>query len=378
VATTAAATAQEILDQAAAALSVPAEVTSQAGFFLFYTDEVVTCDWESDNADVIDVWFMGGEAQMFVVSIQRPATVDASVTLTATLSYGTETKIVTFIVLVRAENTQTDPTPTDLLAEDLQALTLDAMVEMSTVDLPTSGLNGSTITWELQATDSADLVDNTLTLHYIGRTDIIVLLATLWLGEVSDDKFFFIEVSSRSYSTIETLLSHPVPDVFLKATVYFFYERGFFVFDGTGLLNVYADDDWSDRIALGDEVVLSGDMVNGYVGWELWFPSLETIVSSDNPYEQPTHEYIFGVSFPRPFEISVITGTIQVIDSIVYLYSGQARIAIIELSTYNDSYDALKAFDGQTVTIKAANYYFYSTCYGFLYQEGAAGITVVG
>jgi len=150
------------------------------------------------------------------------------------------------------------------------------------------------------------------------------------------------------------------------------------VFDGTGLLNVYADGDWSDRIALGDEVFLSGDMVNGYVGWELWYPSLEAIVSSGNPYEQPVHEYIFGVSFPRPFEISVITGTVHVIDSIVYLYSGQVRIAIIELSTYNDSYDALKAFDGQTVTIKAANYYFYSSCYGFLYQEGAAGITVVG
>jgi len=139
----------------------------------------VTCGWESDNSDVIDVWFMGGEAQVFVVSIHRPDTVDASVTLTATLSYGTETRIVTFVVLVRAEHTQTDPTTAELLAEDLQALTLDAMVELSTVELPTSGLNGSTITWELQTTDSADLVDNTLTLHYIGSTDIIVLLATL-------------------------------------------------------------------------------------------------------------------------------------------------------------------------------------------------------
>jgi hypothetical protein len=371
--TTAAPTPQEILDAVAASLDVPTEITSSAGFFLFYTDDLVTCDWVSDNESVIDVVFIGGEAQIYQTNIHRPARTDVIVTLTATLSYQFVTRIITFAIVVRAENNLLD-----LLQEDVDLLTVGEMEELSIVELPLLGHNGSEVSWTLQGTDYAELNIGTLTLKYAGTNHIIVLMATLWLDAMSDTKFFFVEVQVRSYATIDDILSHPLDAVFVKATVYFFYSKGFFVFDETGLLNVYADIDWSDRVHLGDEIVLSGNRVNGYVGYELWYPNLEAIVSSNNPYDLPTQEYIFGVSFPRPFQLWVITGQIQVINSIVYVYSGQVRIAIIELSTYNDSYNALKAHDGQMVSFVAANYYFYSTCYGFLYQEGESGITVIG
>jgi len=364
----------ERLEERAALLDVPTEITSGAGFFLFYTDEFITCDWESDNEAVIDVMFIGGEAQIYQTFIQRPQRVDATVTLTATLHYYSFTKIVAFSILVKAEHTESS-----LIEEDMETLHLDPMVEMSHLFLPNHGdRNGSLITWELEATPYASLSEYELTLGCHGGAFQIVLIGTFQIDETIQTKRFDLTVSSADYSTIEELLSTPIADIHVKATVYFFYSRGFFVFDDTGLLSVVAYDDWSDQIHLGDEIVLTGDMVNGYIGFELFEPQLETILSLGNEIDVATHEYVYGVSFPRPCEIWTITGEIKIVNSIVYLYSGQVYIAIIELSTINDSYNALKAHVGQIVTIQTVNYYFYTNCYGFLYQGGEAGIRVGG
>jgi hypothetical protein len=327
----------------------------------------------SDNEDVIDVMFIGGEAQIYQTIIHQPERVDAAVTLTATLRYLEFTKVVSFTILVRAEHTAQS-----LIEEDMETLHLDPMVEMTEAMLPSHGMNQSLITWKLEETPWASLTDFQLTLGCHGGEFPIALIATFQLDETILTQRYELTVSSASYATIDELLSTPINNIHLIATVYFFFAKGFFVFDDTGLLCVYTDADWSDRIRLGDDIVLTGDMVNGLAYYELWEPTLKAILSSDNDYAQTVHDYVFGVSFPRSGEVWRITGEIRIVNSIVYLYSGQVYIAIIELSTYNDSYEALKAHVGQIVTITVANYFFYTNCYGFLYQGGEAGIHVVG
>jgi hypothetical protein len=50
----------------------------------------------------------------------------------------------------------------------------------------------------------------------------------------------------------------------------------------------------------------------------------------------------------------------SIVNGIVHLYSSQGIVAIIEHSTLNDCYEALKVHVGQTVIIQTINYYIFS------------------
>lgn len=196
------------------------------------------------------------------------------VTLTATLTYGTgETAIVstktfdvTIIVL----------TPAQKLAADKDALTVSGTaVEFATITLPTTTIYGSVVTWALTATPNATLLENVLTLNQVGTEYNVVVTATLTLaGEPAlvDTKEFTIVVSPVTVITeflpliTQTEGAWTTPNatgLYVKGIVTGFNgTNGFFIQDASGdPLYVYGSSLVS-LVAIGDEVVVYGNLVD--------------------------------------------------------------------------------------------------------------------
>jgi len=87
------------------------------------------------------------------------------------------------------------------LAEDKEALALEnkSFTANATVELPTTGANGSAIVWSMDNTTVFELEGNTLTVTVADDTDATVTLtATLQIGELEDTKEFTLTAKGAS------------------------------------------------------------------------------------------------------------------------------------------------------------------------------------
>jgi hypothetical protein len=160
--------------------------------------------------------------------------------------------------------------------EDKTALTVALTAnEFDVITLPVAGLNGSTITWALTATDNATLAANVLTLEYLGVEYSVTVTATLAFTaapEATETKEFVIVVSPVAIITefgpytTQTAGAWTVPNavgVYIKGIVTGFNgTNGIFVQDVSGdALYVYTPAIVS-LVAIGDEVVVYGNLVD--------------------------------------------------------------------------------------------------------------------
>ncbi|MDD3477298.1 MAG: hypothetical protein PHP32_00270, partial [Candidatus Izemoplasmatales bacterium] len=222
-------------------------------------------------------------------------TADADYNVVATITNGTTSDTVTFVVHVRAVTDQ------EKLAEDQAALTLAATAnEYDTIVLPATGGNGSAITWVVN-TGSATLDGANLFMNLVGSAYDVTLTATLNLGtETALTKDFTIAVSPITIvtdlstfaagTTDGTTITWTIPNdtyVYVKGIVVGIAYDGAFIQDanGNGLL-LYK---LKTGLAIGDEVVVYGklaayrsarELANGCV--------LKTVVSSENTVTSAT------------------------------------------------------------------------------------------
>lgn len=243
-------------------------------------NEVVTLPSTSNTSTI--VWTVGAtEANASItnnVVTFADATATVVVTLTATFTYGSgETAIetvktydVTIVVL----------SPAEKLAADKAGITVAlTATELSTVTLPTATTYGTVVTWALTATDNATLAANVLTLKLVGTEYNVTVTANLALGELPDTKEFTIVVSPVTIVSeflpliTQTSGAWTTPNatgLYVKGVVTGFNgTNGFFIQDASGdPLYVYGSSLVS-LVAIGDEVVVYGNLVDYKTSYDI-------------------------------------------------------------------------------------------------------------
>ncbi len=140
------------------------------------------------------------------------------------------------------EGTLTDA---DKISADKNAVTLETTImETGTIALPTTGTNGSVISW---ATDNSDYITadgEVVKVPAVGADEVVVTLtATFTIGDVTDTKEFEITVKAASLDKIEDFRSDLAKDekdiVSIEGIVYAHAKYGYYLSDGTGY--VYVD-----------------------------------------------------------------------------------------------------------------------------------------
>ncbi len=172
-------TDQEKADAAAAALSLPAETTVDLALPLAGLYESVIA-WASNNEPVLSSAGV----------VNRQAT-DVTVTLTATVTVNTKTKTRTFDVLV--PRALTDQEKVDLDLADLPDLPT-TITEATTLTLPSTGANGSSIAW---TSDNEAVINPSTGVVTLPAADTLVkLTATLTLNAATGNKIYNITVKA--------------------------------------------------------------------------------------------------------------------------------------------------------------------------------------
>jgi hypothetical protein len=207
-------------------------------------------------------------------SVLTIGSVDATqtITLTATLSHPVAGKDP---IVTTKDFTVTISTLETKLNADLAALTVADQTEISVLNLPTTGPNGSAIVWTMDASDFATLSGATLTLNYKGSAYTVTLHAALSLGTYTGTKDFTINVAANDYNTIGEAIdlvqalgtataSIDGTAIWIEGTIVgfkwasnFTQYQGIFVSDGTDVLFVYKTVA-TDAFAVGDVIIAKG------------------------------------------------------------------------------------------------------------------------
>lgn len=260
-----------------------------------------------------------------------------------------------------------------------------SIIEGTTLDLPSS-LYGVTLTY---SSDNETLVNSTtgvVDLTGLTGQETVVLTVTGTKGTTTDTKTFSIKVGETPLSTIaEVLAMNTSQGIIAKVegTVYALYQMGYFIFDETGLFQVYTV---PTGLSLGDKVVVMGT-VAAYKGEvQFTFATVEETVSTGNPYAQVSELYIPGVT-------QLVAG--QTYTTIATVFWGPATVGGYNNLYLKDAagnflfqiyykalqvpYDALKAMAGQTVSLDVI-YYNNKTAsnpadISFIYSGGAVAAT---
>ena len=201
----------------------------------------------------------------------------------ATLTYAevTSEKVIALMATITYPITGKDPIVThrvysvvistyaEKVAQDKAALTLPATsMELEAITLPALGLNGSTITWVLTATDNANIAAGKLNLELAGAAYNVVVTATMSFAGaplVTETKEFTIAVSPITIITEFAPYNAKTGTDWTIANDVFGYFRGvvsakngtsgFFIQDASGDgLYIHG----TNTVNVGDEVVVYG------------------------------------------------------------------------------------------------------------------------
>jgi len=231
------------------AIVVPASVLENSTLTLPATGlQGSTIVWATSNDTVITA--------AGVVTV--PAGAQATVTLTATLTLGTEVKEVPFVVVVGLTDLQ--KVTADAAELSIPATLLDAAP--ITALMPALGTKGSTITW---ATDNATIITTagTVTLPTVGQ-ETVTLTATVTLGTESVVVTFVVVVGIST--TPVTGASDLFISEYIEGTS---SNKAIEIYNGTGAvvdLSVYSLVLYSNGSAVASQTyVMTGTLADGEV-----------------------------------------------------------------------------------------------------------------
>lgn len=145
-----------------------------------------TISWESSNTAVIT------NAGI----VNQPIGPDSAVTLTATITVGAASDTKTFLITVKAKMTDAQVLAAAKAALEIRYAWGDSASSVTqNLTLPTSGLDGATVTW---ASDNTNVVtdDGQVSRPLSGNAEV-TMTATITVGSASDDKAFPITVISQ-------------------------------------------------------------------------------------------------------------------------------------------------------------------------------------
>ncbi|MFA5007127.1 MAG: immunoglobulin-like domain-containing protein [Candidatus Izemoplasmatales bacterium] len=265
-------------------------------------EEVVNLPTTATNGSTI-AWAIKSGAEFItslvdnVVTYANVATTSEAV-LTGTFTY---TPAVGDPIVTTKDYTISISTLEVKLAADKEALTVQAAAnELDVITLPTTGANGSAITWALTETTDASLATNVLTLNYKGAAYSVTVTATLTLSTFTDTKEFTIDVSAltvlsctEAYTYIRTLVGtgSVAGDIgYVMGTIIEFKTSnatnysGAFITDGTNVIYVYYSFPKADY-AIGDVVLIKGTMKSYYYLPEVDTTTMRVILESATPAE---------------------------------------------------------------------------------------------
>ncbi|MBU0997578.1 MAG: hypothetical protein KKE16_05960 [Firmicutes bacterium] len=251
----------------------------------------------------------------------------------------------------------------DAVDAAFNALTIPAaIIEGTTLDLPAS-LFGVTLSYASDNTTVVNPTTGVVDLSSLTGQETVTLTVTGTRGSVTDSTTFEIVVGETPLSTIaEVLAMNTTTGLIAKVqgTVYAIYQTGYFIFDETGLFQVYTT---PTGLSLGDEVVVSGT-VAAYKG-EVQFTSatVEETVSTGNDYAQTPELFIPGVTQLVAGQTYNTVGTVfwgkateTGYDNLYIKSAADTFMFQIYYKSVQTEYDALKAMAGQTVSLNFVYY----------------------
>lgn len=341
----------EMITEALADIELPAETTSN----------LVLVTTGLHDAEV--TWTSSDEAIIAIDgTVTRPLfTVgDRTVTVTAYAKIGTDTLTKIFTVKVLAETVKSDA---EKLQESWNALILDASdLVLSDIDLPDTVL-GAAVTW-VSGTPAIVANDGTLTRPAVGEgNEVVVLTATLTIGTETMTKEFSVTIKEEAPENLLTILAMKTSasnndivelDGIVISVLDQDYYKGYYLYDGTGIIYVFTGTSISTEIEVGDVLYIKGT-------YEIYFyapqiSDVSVIEEGTGTYNYPTPTIatiaeITAVSNNIPYvdyyNYYLVTGTITMIGDSYYLVDGTDKV---EFEDYTDLADVI-ALVGKTVTM---------------------------
>jgi hypothetical protein len=340
-------------------------------------DVVIT--WESQNTDYI--------ANDGTVTQPTKSEGNKTVTIVATLTLEEQALTKSFQVTVEAAADYNDA---EKVAMDKAALFLQEGQLFADLTLPTSGSNGTTITWE---SDKPAYITNTgaVTRPAVGEgEELVTLTATITSGSETDTKEFQFRVQEDvEVNTIAELKSTASAgdNVLVRALVMGIFDQGayigYYIYDGTGFMYVHMGASSNTyNVSVGNVYQIAGEY-DVYFGMpQLAYPTEEAEIDMEITMPAATvvtpadiMAYTTEVPKEKFSEYINITGTVT-FDGTYYYLEDEAGNAI-ELNDDSDI-SLVIAELGKSVTMNGF-YHSYHSSHGnhqISFTGNAADLTV--
>jgi hypothetical protein len=322
----------------------------------------VTITWESSDTDII--------ANDGTVTRPWMTEGNQTVTIKATLTLDEQALIKVFEVTVLAADALNDQEKVDA---DTAALFVEEGAVYDDLVLPTSGPNGTTITWSSNDTDYIS-DDGVVTRPAPGSGDkVVVLTATVTLNGISSTKEFeFRVVEDVEVNTIADIKANNEPgdNILVRALVLGLFQegtyKGYYIYDGTGFMYVHVGTQ-TPTVEVGKVYQIAGGYDKYYGMPQLASPTEETEISQTIDWPAPhvltIADIIAYTNIVDPVHFSEyinITGTVTYDGTYYYLEDENGNK--VELN--NDSDISLLIPElGKSVTINGF-YHSYHSAHG--------------
>jgi uncharacterized repeat protein (TIGR02543 family) len=177
-----------------------------------------------------------------------------------------------------------------------------------------------------------------------------LILYAYW--EIDDNQYYedYIDLSSVHYLSDNS-------DIEVSGVVYYMTQNGYYIQDNTANLFVFTDQE-APTVELGSRVVVSGDVATYREVKQLVNPTLVETNAYERDVFQEKHEFQFGVTELIPGRVYTITGEVRIEGgyNTAYLYEGNQKVAEIYYKSLAKSVDAIKAYEGEMVTVDLLYY----------------------
>ncbi len=287
-------------------------------------------------------------------------------------------------LIVGANTTVTEGSPltdAEKLAADKAMLDFGGNVfAATTVDLPATGANGSTIAWSITAdagsNASYDAGTGVLTIVDPTAEATVEITANLTLGTATDSAVFTYNLMLATAIDLGDFASQTSGEVVaVQGVVYAVIQNGFFIEDSTGQVFV---SDYDATYVAGDEVQLIGT-VGAYNGSpELKdLLGLPTPISTGNDISMEPIMYQDGVTTLVPGQLYTVIGTVAIEGQYddVYIYYNTTDSFEVYYKSPDTALAALEALEGEMV---AVNLIYYNDDTSFVYVGDVGDFDGVG
>ena len=282
-------------------------------------------------------------------------------------------------VVTTAEIEEVTLSDADKLNADKAGLNFGGNVyEATTVTLPLTGTNGSTITWAITAdagsNASYEATTGVLTINQPTADATVEVTATLGLGDETATAVFTYTLMNITKVDLGDFASQTIGEVVaVKGIVYAVIQNGFFIEDATGQLFVFTYD---ASYNVGDEVELLGEVAEYKSSYQLSnLIGLPAALSTDNDVTMEAEMYEHGTTTLEAGQLYTVIGTVAIEGDYdnVYIYVNLTDKFEIYYKSPDASIAALEALDGKMVVVDII-YYNNSTV--FAYTGGTDGVSL--